>query len=137
MTEQETRELLRRRHEGFTGYCGIRIDEAGGGLCRAHVALEARHLNPRGFAHGGLLGTLMDVAAGSAAITACEPPRMMVTQSAELHYLRPAAGSVLTAAARTVKAGRSVAFVQVDVTDEQGKLVAAGSFELFYIAEEP
>ena len=137
MTEQESRDFLRRRHEGFTSYCGIRIDEAADGLCRAHVALEARHLNPRGFVHGGLLCTLMDVAAGSAAITACEPPRMMVTQSAELHYLRPAAGGVLTAAARTVKAGRSVAFVQVDVTDETGKLVAAGSFELFYIAEEP
>ena len=137
MTEQETRDFLRRRHEGFTSYCGIAIDTAADGCCRAHIDIEPRHRNPRGFVHGGLMSTLMDVAAGSAAITACEPPRMMVTQSAEVHYLRPAAGGRLTADARTVKAGRSVAFVQVDVTDEQGKLVAAGSFELFYIAEEP
>ena len=136
MTEQETRELLRRRHEGFTGYCGIRIDEAGGGLCRAHVALEARHLNPRGFVHGGLLCTLMDVAAGSAAILAHDPPRMMVTQSAEVHYLRPCSGGTLTAEARVLKAGRSVAVVSVEVKDEAEKLVSAGTFELFYLTEE-
>ncbi len=135
MTEQETRELIRRRQEGFTGYCGVQIDEAAHGVCRAHVDLEARHLNPLGFAHGGLQSTLMDVAAGCAAITAFDPPRMMVTQSAEAHYLRPCSGGRLTAEARTVKAGRYVAFVQVDVTDGEGRVVTAGSFELFYLQE--
>ena len=135
MTENELQDLIRVRHKGFTSYCGVAIDEAGQGFCRAHVDLEARHLNPRGFAHGGLQSTLMDVAAGTAAITACDPPRMMVTQSAEIHYLRPASGGRLTAEARARRAGRSVAFVQVDVTDAEGRLVSTGSFELFYLRE--
>lgn len=135
MTENETRELIRRRHEGFTGFCGVVIDEAEAGVCRAHVDLEARHLNPRGFAHGGLQGTLMDVAAGCAAITAGDPPRMMVTQSAQAHYLRPCSGGRLTATAKTVKAGRYVAVVQVELTDGEGRLVTTGSFELFYLQE--
>ena len=59
----------------------------------------------------------------------------MVTQSAEIHYLRPASGGRLTAEARARRAGRSVAFVQVDVTDAEGRLVSTGSFELFYLRE--
>lgn len=137
MTESETRELLEKRYRGFTGYCGIRIDEAADGVCRAHLELREHHLNPRGTAHGGLLSTLMDVTAGTAAIVAFDPPRWAVTQSAEAHYLRPARGARLNAEARTVKAGRSVAFVQVEVRDETGSLVTAGSFEMFYVDGGP
>ena len=135
MTDNE-REILKDRLRGFTGYCGIVIDGVTDGVCRAHVDLQPQHLNPRGFVHGGLLCTLMDVAAGSAAILAHDPPRMMVTQSAEVHYLRPCSGGTLTAEARVLKAGRSVAVVSVEVKDEAEKLVSAGTFELFYLTEE-
>lgn len=137
MTEKETMELIRRRHEGFTGYCGLVIDEAAAGACRAHVELQPRHLNPRGAVHGGLLSTLLDVTAGTAAIVAFDPPRWAVTQSADVHYLRPALGSHLTAQAKTVKAGRSIAYVQAEVYDEAGTLVTAGSFEMFYVDKGP
>lgn len=133
MTENETRELIRRRHEGFTGYCGLVIDEAAEGFCRMYVELQPHHLNPRGAVHGGLLSTLLDVAAGTAAIVAYDPPRWAVTQSADIHYLRPALGSRLTAQAKVVRAGRSVAYVQGEVYDEAGKLVTAGSFDMFYV----
>ncbi len=133
MTETEIRQLIEKRHQGFTGYSGVVIDEAGGGLCRAHVELEAHHLNPLGAAHGGLLATLLDVTAGTAAITAFDPPRWVVTQSADVHYLRPALGKRLTASAKTLKAGRSVAYVQAEICDEQGRVVTAGGYELFYI----
>ena len=135
MTDNE-REILKDRLRGFTGYCGIVIDGVTDGVCRAHVDLQPQLLNPRGFVHGGLLCTLMDVAAGSAAILAHDPPRMMVTQSAEVHYLRPCSGGTLTAEARVLKAGRSVAVVSVEVKDEAEKLVSAGTFELFYLTEE-
>ena len=48
MTETEIRQLIEKRRQGFTGYSGVVIDEAGDGLCRAHVELEAHHLNPSG-----------------------------------------------------------------------------------------
>lgn len=136
MTELDVTKVNRQNREGFNGFCGVLIDRAAGGESRVHVDLEPRHFNPWGSAHGGLLSTLMDVAAGAAAISACDPPRRMVTQSAEIHYLRPAAGTRLTAEARTLKAGRSVAFVQVEAKDDAGALVAAGSFELFYLPED-
>lgn len=133
MTETEHWDLLQKRLAGFTGYCGVRIDEAADGFCRAHCDLEEHHLNPRGAVHGGMLCTLMDVAAGTAAISAFDPPRVAVTQSADIHYLRPAGGSRLRAEGRAVKAGHSVAFVQAEVFDDEDKLVAVGGFEFFYI----
>lgn len=133
MTEAEISAFLRKRREGFTGYCGIVIDEAEDGFCRGHVEIEAHHLNPRGVVHGGLLSTLLDVTAGTAAIVAFDSPRWAVTQSADVHYLRPARGKRLTAEARAIKAGRSVAFVRAEVFDETGSLVTVGSFEMFYI----
>ena len=56
-----------------------------------------------------------------------------MTQSADVHYLRPALGKRLTASAKTLKAGRSVAYVQAEVCDEQGRVVTAGGYELFYV----
>ena len=41
-------------------------------------------------------------------------------------YLRPAMKTALTATARVRQAGRSVGVVDIDVTNEQGKLVAVG-----------
>ena len=41
-------------------------------------------------------------------------------------YLRPAGGDHLTATAGVRQAGRSIAVVDIDVHDENGKLIAVG-----------
>jgi uncharacterized protein (TIGR00369 family) len=43
-----------------------------------------------------------------------------------MRYLRPVDGGTLVAEGRVVKAGRRVAFLEVDVTDEAGEIVARG-----------
>jgi uncharacterized protein (TIGR00369 family) len=43
-----------------------------------------------------------------------------------IDYLRPAIGDSLLGIARVRRAGRTSAVVDVDVSDEQGKLVAIG-----------
>ena len=41
-------------------------------------------------------------------------------------FLRPAIGEALTAVARVRRAGKTAAVVDVEVVDDQGKLVAIG-----------
>lgn len=74
--------------------------------------------------HGGVIASLIDLA-GHAAV-AVKIGRTAPTIDLRIDYLRPAAGSDLTATATLIKAGRSVARVDIDITDDQGRQIAIG-----------
>jgi uncharacterized protein (TIGR00369 family) len=74
--------------------------------------------------HGGPIASFIDVV-GDFAIG------MMVgggvpTMNLRIDYLRPATGSGLTGVARVRRAGKTVAVVDIDVLDDQNRLVAIG-----------
>lgn len=72
--------------------------------------------------HGGLISALADTAGDFALImTESAPPP---TVNIRVDYLRPAAGPSLTATATVRKAGRSIAFVDVEIATADGTLVA-------------
>lgn len=83
----------------------------------------ARGPNERSF-HGGVIASLIDIA-GHAAV-AITIRRMAPTIDLRIDYLRPSSGDGLIARARMFKPGRTVARVDVDVTDTEGRLVAVG-----------
>jgi uncharacterized protein (TIGR00369 family) len=78
--------------------------------------------------HGGAISTLIDMAATAASWTAHEitGPPVGSTVALTVNFLRAARGQEVVAAARVVKRGRSLCFVDVDVTDAAGELVAKG-----------
>ncbi len=74
--------------------------------------------------HGGPLASFIDVV-GDFAIG------MLVgggvpTMNLRIDYLRPATGSLLSGTAKVRRAGRTVAVVDIDVFDDQNRLVAIG-----------
>ena len=116
--------------EGFGRFCGLEPVEIGEGVCSYRCQIGEKHLNPHGFAHGGILFTLMDTAAGAAAGTL---HRNVVTQCGGVHFLRPAMPGLVTATARVLKSGRHTALLIAEVFDEQGKRLSYGDFEIFYV----
>ncbi len=74
--------------------------------------------------HGGVVAALIDLA-GHAAV-AVKIGRMAPTIDLRIDYLRPSEGSDLIARARLPKAGRTVARVDIEVVDTQGRLIAVG-----------
>jgi uncharacterized protein (TIGR00369 family) len=74
--------------------------------------------------HGGVIATLIDLAGHAAA--AVQVGRMTPTIDLRIDYLRAADGGDLLAHARLLKAGRTVARVDISVTDSKGRLVAVG-----------
>lgn len=75
--------------------------------------------------HGGIIAALIDLAGGAALFVDLRFPTPTIDMRVD--YLRPAyAGKALLAEARVKNAGKTVAFVDVDVTDEDGRLVATG-----------
>ena len=134
MNDQKILEFLAERCVGFATVCGIRYEAASVGRCTLSLRLEERLLNPQGYAHGGLLATLMDVAAGSVGLFAQGKLRPMVTQSCSIHYLCPVSGPLVLAEGVCLKAGRRVAVVKVDVREEgSGRVCATGVFEQCYL----
>ena len=79
--------------------------------------------------HGGAIGSLVDAAAGAATATLRreddETWTGQATTDLNVTFLN-AATSDLTAEGRVLRSGRSVAFVQVDVRDSEGKAIAVG-----------
>lgn len=74
--------------------------------------------------HGGVIAALIDLA-GHAAV-AVKIGRMAPTIDLRIDYMRPAEGDALIAHARLLKAGRTVARVDVDVRDTTDRTVALG-----------
>jgi uncharacterized protein (TIGR00369 family) len=73
--------------------------------------------------HGGAIASLIDVAGDFALVLTVGGG--VPTINLRVDYLRPAVGRLLaTAIAR--RAGRTIGVVDIDVTDESGRLVAIG-----------
>lgn len=74
--------------------------------------------------HGGAISAVIDtVGCYALAMLSIEP---QPTINFRTDYLRPAIGTDLRVVAQVRKAGRTVGVVDVDVTDDAGRLVALG-----------
>jgi uncharacterized protein (TIGR00369 family) len=74
--------------------------------------------------HGGAIASLIDIAGDYAlwAVLGHGVPTINI----RIDYLRPAAATDLRATARVRRAGRTVGVVDIDVCDDQQRLVAVG-----------
>jgi len=74
--------------------------------------------------HGGPIAALIDIAGDFALIA--KLGRGIPTINLRIDYLRPAIDTTLTARARTLRAGKSVGVVDIEVFDDSDRLVAVG-----------
>ncbi len=76
------------------------------------------------FVHGGVVATLIDISAHAA--VAVQTGRTSPTIDLRIDYLRPVPVVDMYAMARAIKIGRSVARVDVEISDVEGTLFAVG-----------
>ena len=112
-------------HIPFVHFCGIEPMSTEPGRTRLRVKLEDHQMNQLGIAHGGITMTLLDVAVGTAARSGSNKSAVM-TLDMQTQFIAPGRGTLL-AEGRVVKEGRSLVFVEADVHDEEGTLVAKAS----------
>ncbi len=127
MTKQEKLKLMNSR-SGFNMHNGIVITDISDELCVVEGELKPQAMNPLGMAHGGFVYSLCDVAAGA---LVGQNGGKFVTLSSSMNYLRPSQGSRLRAEGRQVKKGRTVCVVETSVYDDQDRLTARGTFEIY------
>jgi acyl-coenzyme A thioesterase 13 len=101
---------------------------------RAVVSLPVTEAvcNPIGTLHGGCIATLVDDAGTIAIMSSDAEGRPGVTTDLTVSYLSAAPlGETVTAEGRTLKSGRTLAFVEVDIRGSDGKLLATGRMTKF------
>jgi uncharacterized protein (TIGR00369 family) len=103
---------------------GLRA-EAGEPDGRSKLVLESRDelQNSRGDVHGGVIASLLDAAMGVAVRSTMKAGEGATTVSLTVNYVAPGRGT-LTARGRVVRAGRTLASVEAEVTDATGTLAA-------------
>jgi uncharacterized protein (TIGR00369 family) len=96
---------------------------------RAVFEMEAdeRHHNPMGTLHGGVYCDLADAAMGYAYAGTLAEGESFTTVELKINFLRAVRKGRLTAEARVVKAGSALGYVECDLSNQEGKLVARAS----------
>ncbi len=88
------------------------------------MEVDERHHNPMGTLHGGVYCDLADAAMGYAYASTLGEGETFTTIELKINFLRAIRKATLTAEARVVKAGATVGYIECDVRDPNGKLVA-------------
>jgi uncharacterized protein (TIGR00369 family) len=124
------REWFRRVMEGelplppVAELVGMRFISADDGVAVLELQAEPRHANPMGTLHGGILCDLGDMAMGIALGSTLLPDESFTTIELKINYFKPVWRSRLTATAHIVKRTRTTCFIECDVVDDRGSLVA-------------
>jgi uncharacterized protein (TIGR00369 family) len=84
----------------------------------------ARHVNPMGTLHGGILCDIADAAMNAAYSTTLQDGETFTTLEMKINYLKPVWRSKLRAEGWVVKAGRTIGLAECDIYDDGGSLVA-------------
>jgi uncharacterized protein (TIGR00369 family) len=100
--------------------------EEGSGQVELRLSLrpEFRRDPARPEIHGGMIAVLADIAGH--AVVAARLRHGVPTVDLRVDYLRMASGDFLLASAKPVKLGKTIAVVDIRITDEQARLVAVG-----------
>ncbi|SRR6266404_2013905 len=103
---------------------GFEVSEASEGQVVVVLQAGTRHFNPMGTVHGGILCDIADAAMGIAFATTLSPGESFTTVELKINFLRPVRQAQLRAEGRVVQRGRTIGYVECEITDENGKLVA-------------
>ena len=127
-------EMLSSEHSGFIRHNGIRVVSVDEEKSVLTADVTPENSNIWGGVHGGFLYAMADTAAG--AFARIKYGRRNVTLSGSINYLRSAAhAKMLTAICRKVKVGGHVGFFEVNITDEEERLIARSEVNMYFLQE--
>lgn len=127
--EAATRKNLDRMIRGKLEEClAMAIDEVGDDRCVLRMPAGGNALNAIARVHGGAISALVDTAATGAAwaYDGYTKSARGTTVSMTVNFMAGAKGDMLFADATVKRRGRSIVFLEVDVRDNTGAVIAQG-----------
>ena len=117
------------KNDRFATNAGVELIEIKEGYSKARLVITAEHLNAGGRTQGGAIFTLADLALAAAANS---HGTLAFSLSSNITFLRSSGpGDVLYAEARERYIGRTTGYYQIDVTNQEGKLIATFESSVF------
>jgi acyl-CoA thioesterase len=120
---------------------GLQVVDVGhAGTAAMSIPIRDKALGNTGQLHGGAIALLFDLVCAAAATTsgAYDPmTQALVTADLHVRYLGAAKGTVATARADVVKAGRTLIVVEATMTDELDTLIAKADFSASIVTPRP
>lgn len=101
----------------------LAVDQAAGRV-RQSFEIDDRFCNPRGVIQGGIVTALLDDCAAYAGIVALGEPGFIASLELKTSFFAPAYPGILYAEGRCIKMGRSSCFLEAELSDGDGKLLA-------------
>jgi molybdopterin converting factor subunit 1 len=115
------------RPPNYVDLLGIRPLSAEPGHVQMEFTASEQFLNPAGLVQGGFITAMLDETMGPAALAMLGPGHFVPTLELKVSFLRPVGAGRLVADGRVVHMGRSVAFLEGSLTDDEGNLVATAT----------
>lgn len=109
------------KKDRFAESLGIKLLEVSEGGAKTKMDINDEHLNGIGTVHGGALFTLADF---TFAVAANSHGRVTVAINANISYMKAVSQGTLTAEAREISLNPKLATYTIDITDEDGELIA-------------
>jgi len=109
------------KNDKFAEYVGIELLEVSKGRAKAKMEIKNHHLNGLKTVQGGAIFTLADLAFAAASNS---HGSVAVSINANISYLRAATTGSLIAEAKEVSINPKLATYTVNITDENGDIIA-------------
>ncbi len=108
---------------------GMQVTAVDQASMTSRYAFEARpeFANPSGAIQGGFIAAMLDEAMGTAAIIASNITMNAPTLEMKVSFLRPLFTGKASVEAKILKWGKSTCFIEAELFDPEGKLVAKAS----------
>jgi len=106
---------------------GFEAEEIADGRAVVTLATGQQHANPMGTLHGGILCDIADAAMGMAFASTLAPEESFTTIELKINFFRPVWEARLRAEGKVVRRGSTIGYIECEITDEGGRLVAKAS----------
>ena len=103
---------------------GFGVEAIGGGRAAATFDAGPQHANPMGTLHGGVLCDIADAAMGMAFVSTLGPDESFTTMTLTINFFRPVWRAHLRAEARVVNRSKNTGYVECEIADQDGRLIA-------------
>lgn len=97
---------------------------------------NATMLNPRGTVQGGFVAAMLDDLMGPALVTMTGGKEIPASIDLNVSFIRPVMPGRVVGTGRVVSKGRNVAFLEAELFDESGKLLARATSSARILARD-
>src|SRR6202049_1900628 len=125
--QPEFKERAKANDVAVARLIGFEAKDIGDGRATVTLSAGPQHANPMGTLHGGILCDIADAVMGMAFASTLAPGESFTTVELKINFFRPVWEAHLRAEGKVVRRGSTVGYIECEIMDEAGRLIAKAS----------